>query len=68
MSDTKYHQSLSANRKLVEEIDRLKAENESLRKAGDALIRICEIDYSNKDEYEIRWNAWQDAKEGRDAK
>ena len=46
----------------------LQAEYERLRKAGDALIRICEIHESNKDEYVIRWNAWQNAKEGRNAK
>ena len=41
MSDTKYHQALSANRKLVAEIDRLKAENERLRKAGDAMYNAA---------------------------
>ena len=46
----------------------LKAENERLRKAGDALIRICEVHKSNVAEYEIRWAVWQNAKEGRDAK
>ena len=46
----------------------LKAKNESLRKTGDALIRICEIHESNKDEYVIRWNAWQNAKESNEAK
>ena len=47
MSDTKYHQALSANRKLVAEIKRLKVENESLKgeiayltKAGNELERI----------------------------
>ena len=40
MSDSKYHQALSANRKLVAEIDRLKAENERLKDAGDALYSI----------------------------
>ena len=37
MSDSKYHQALSANRKLVAEIDRLKAENKRLRNAGNAM-------------------------------
>ena len=41
MSDSKYHQALSANRKLVAEIDRLKAENERLRKAGDAMYDLA---------------------------
>ena len=41
---------------------------ERLRKAGDALIRICEVHKSNVAEYEIRWAVWQNAKEGRDAK
>ena len=66
MSDHLYHQALSANRKLLEENARLKAEVERLRKAGDELLH----EWSSGDEKEARnfmkalviWNA---AKEGK---
>ena len=67
MSDTKYHQALSANRKLVEEIDRLKSENERLRNAGDNLERLLTTKIAS---YEIgnASNEWHFAKGARDAK
>ena len=67
MSDSKYHQALSANRKLVAEIERLKAENERLRKAGDELLKsFKQTESFMRTVYAI--NAWNAAKEGRDAK
>ena len=60
---TEYYKLHDKTLTLASDNAALKAEVERLRKAGDALIRICEIHESNKDEYVIRWKAWQDAKD-----
>ena len=57
MSDQKYHQALTANRKLLDEVERLKAEVERLRKAGDWMCGLLQFDFVTKE-----WNA---AKEGK---
>lgn len=84
MSDTKYHQALSANRKLVAEIERLKAENERLRSASfvtavpseqyerlrKAGDELERILTSKVASYEVgnASHEWQSAKKGSDAK
>jgi cell division septum initiation protein DivIVA len=63
MSDKKYHQALTANRKLLEENARLKAEVERLRKAGDAMMGW--IDRQHDDSGYPHSEAWEAAKEGK---
>ena len=68
MSDSKYHQALSANRKLVAEIDRLKAENDRLRKAGDEMANklpeIADTHLSDETWLDMQ-SRWIAAKEGK---
>ena len=73
MSDHLYHQALSANRKLLEENARLKAEVERLRKAGDEMYMTL---VDNNSHFEEVWRdkriyareafqGWNHAKEGK---
>ena len=68
MSDHLYHQALSANRKLLEENARLKAEVERLRKAGDEMATniprmvTCQVTAHEAVDFMNDWNA---AKEGK---
>jgi cell division septum initiation protein DivIVA len=64
MSDQKYHQALTANRKLLDENARLQAQVERLTKAGDAMAdEFNFIGSSNGGFNSIeQWNA---AKEGK---
>ena len=67
MSDHLYHQALSANRKLLEENARLKAEVERLTKAGDAMavVTAYELRIDEGEELPICVQRWQTAKEGK---
>ena len=59
-----YHQALSANRKLLDENARLKAEVSRLRKAGDAMLPFFIYPPYEKGSHKavLNWNA---AKEGK---
>jgi len=68
VSDHLYHQGLSANRKLLEENARLKAEVERLTKAGDEMAKEMGLEtYSDEHfkQQEKLLNAWNAAKEGK---